>query len=105
MLSSFLCYQIARFIQISIAPMKKLLTILAFTIIAVTFLTCSKDNNDDSYKEWKKKSQSEQEWLCGNYNGYTLYTGPRGGCYYKKLNKDLKEEIIYVDKKYCKCLE
>ena len=33
--------------------MKKILTILAFTIVAVTFLTCSKDNNDDSYKEWK----------------------------------------------------
>ena len=52
--------------------MKKILTILVFIIIAVTFLTCSKDNNDDSYKEWKKKSQSEKEWLCGNYNGYTL---------------------------------
>lgn len=84
--------------------MKKI-TLLSIIAISVIFLSCTKDNNDDAYKEGKKKSQSEKEWLCGNYNGYTLYTGPRGGCYYKKLNKDLKEEIIYVDKKYCKCLE
>jgi hypothetical protein len=85
--------------------MKKI-SLLATATISVAFFTCSKDNNDGAYKEWKKKSQSEQEWLCGNYNGYTLYTGPRGGCYYKKLNSDFKEEIVYVDRKHCsKCLD
>lgn len=85
--------------------MKKV-TLLSIIVISAIFLTCTKDNNDEAHKEWKKKSQSKKEWICGNYNGYTLYTGPRGGCYYKKLNEDYKEVIIYVDKKYCsKCLD
>ena len=75
--------------------MKKI-SLLATATISVAFFTCTKDNNDGAYKEW----------LCGNYNGYTLYTGPRGGCYYKKLNSDFKEEIVYVDRKHCsKCLD
>ena len=48
--------------------MKKI-SLLATATISVAFFTCTKDNNDGAYKEWKKKSQSEQEWLCGNYHG------------------------------------
>ena len=83
--------------------MKKLLTILAFIIIAGTFLTCTKDDDsrNKSNKNNKGKNNSEQEWVCGEYHGKTLYTGPKGGCYYKQDDG----EKTYVDRKYCKCLK
>jgi hypothetical protein len=82
--------------------MKKLLTLLTIAISSVALITCSKDddksNND---KGGSKNNNSEQEWVCGEYHGKTLYTGPRGGCYYKQSDG----EKTYVDRKYCKCLK
>nr|DAK60806.1 MAG TPA: PBCV-specific basic adaptor domain [Caudoviricetes sp.] len=82
--------------------MKKLLTLLTIAISSVALITCSKDddksNND---KGGGKNNNSEQEWVCGEYHGKTLYTGPRGGCYYKQSDG----EKTYVDRKYCKCLK
>lgn len=82
--------------------MKKLLTLLTIAISSVALITCSKDddksNND---KGGGKNNNSEQEWICGEYHGKTLYTGPRGGCYYKQSDG----EKTYVDRKYCKCLK
>ena len=34
------------------------------------------------------------EWECGTYNGKTLYTGPRNGCYYINSNGNK----TYVDR-------
>ncbi|SDM43606.1 hypothetical protein [Siphonobacter aquaeclarae] len=39
------------------------------------------------------------EWQCGIYNGHTLFTGPKGGCYYLNLNGNKS----YVDRIYCSC--
>lgn len=36
---------------------------------------------------------------CGTYNGRSLRTGPKGGCYY--INKNGNK--TYVDRSYCKC--
>ena len=93
--------------------MKKLLTLLTIAIVSVSLITCSKDNNEDNSDNNKnnitnttgkgksKNNNSEQEWVCGEYHGKTLYTGPRGGCYYKQSDG----EKTYVDRKYCKCLK
>lgn len=42
-----------------------------------------------------------EEWECGTYNGKTLYTGKRGGCFYKQNDGDR----TYVDRKHCNCLK
>lgn len=93
--------------------MKKLLTLLTIAISSVALINCSKDNNEDNSDNNKnnitnttgkgksKNNNSEQEWVCGEYRGKTLYTGPRGGCYYKQSDG----EKTYVDRKYCKCLK
>jgi len=39
------------------------------------------------------------EWECGTHNGNTLYTGPRGGCYYYNSNGNK----TYVDRSECNC--
>ena len=83
--------------------MKKLLTLLTIAISSVALITCSKDDksNNANAKGGGKNNNSEQEWVCGEYHGKTLYTGPRGGCYYKQSDG----EKTYVDRKYCKCLK
>ncbi|MDF7817962.1 hypothetical protein P1X15_10160 [Runella sp. MFBS21] len=50
----------------------------------------------------KKATESRsapEEWPCGVYNGRTLITGPRGGCYYINSNGNK----TYVDRSYCNC--
>lgn len=82
--------------------MKKLLTLLTIAISSVALITCSKDDDkSNNNKGGGKNNNSEQEWVCGEYHGKTLYTGPRGGCYYKQSDG----EKTYVDRKYCKCLK
>lgn len=84
--------------------MKKLLTLLTIAISSVALITCSKDDdksNNANAKGGGKNNNSEQEWVCGEYHGKTLYTGLRGGCYYKQSDG----EKTYVDRKYCKCLK
>ena len=41
-----------------------------------------------------------EDYQCGSYNGNTLWTGPKGGCYYKNSGTTGK---TYVDRSYCKC--
>lgn len=48
-----------------------------------------------------REEAHEQERECGVYNGKVLYTGPRGGCYYKQTDG----EKTYVDRSNCKCLK
>lgn len=59
--------------------MKKILLMIVLTI---TINSCDRSNNS---------SES-----C-SYNGHTLYTGEKGGCYY--LSSGGNKE--YVDKSYC----
>lgn len=46
-------------------------------------------------------SQTEEltEWICGTYNGNTLYKGSKGGCYYYNSNGNK----TYVDRSKCNC--
>lgn len=67
--------------------MKRKLILLTIIAISATFFTCTKDDKTE-------------ERVCGEYKGKTLYTGPKGGCYYKQSDG----EKTYVDRKYCKCL-
>lgn len=54
--------------------------------------------------------------MCGQYNGKTLYTGPRGGCYYyqddqegnnasegkyERYIKRCKEEVMKIANAFC----
>ena len=39
------------------------------------------------------------EWTCGSYKGHTLYTGPKGGCYYYNSSGNK----TYVDRSNCNC--
>ncbi len=43
--------------------------------------------------------QTPEEWTCGTYKGHQLYTGPKGGCYYKNSNGNK----TYVDRVNCNC--
>lgn len=72
--------------------MKKLTTLLIAALTAVLLITCTKKD---------KNKDEEYERVCGEYHGKTLYTGPKGGCYYKQSDGDK----TYVDRKYCKCLK
>lgn len=71
--------------------MKKTILFLGLTLGAGFFInSCSRDSDTADY---------ERE--CGVYNGKILYTGPRGGCYYKQTDG----EKTYVDRSNCKCLK
>ncbi len=92
--------------------------------MSLTFASCEKSNDDtpSNNTEWKvatsskgriiyKNSKGEyyyyknstrisiKEWECGTHNGKILYTGPRGGCYYKNSNGNK----TYVDRSECNC--
>ncbi len=59
-----------------------------FLILCILCLgSCAEDPN----------TTEEQE--CGTHNGNTLYTGPKGGCYYYNSN----ENKTYVDRAECRC--
>jgi hypothetical protein len=85
--------------------MKKLLftiVTLAFSAILLTS-SCSKDSKDNNKetKDYNNLPDTKEQWKCGSYNGHTLYTGPRGGCYYYQKDGDK----TYVDRKNCTCLK
>jgi len=76
--------------------MKKLLLILSIVFCISTFSSCDiEEDASDSIAE----TTSETEWECGTHNGKTLWTGPRGGCYYKNSNGNK----TYVDRSECNC--
>ena len=43
--------------------------------------------------------ETMDEWECGTHNGKTLWTGPKGGCYYYNSNGNK----TYVDRSECNC--
>ena len=78
--------------------MKKIFTIL----ILCLSLACSKDGGSNKEnKQTKERILEKGEKVCGQYNGKTLYTGPRGGCYYYQDDG----EKTYVDRSNCSCLK
>ncbi|RZN83374.1 MAG: hypothetical protein EVB11_05320 [Winogradskyella sp.] len=70
--------------------MKKLIFLILIIFNVSSFVSCS--DNEDGNEELT-------EWECGSHNGNTLYTGPRGGCYYYNSNGNK----IYVDRSECNC--
>ena len=71
--------------------MKKL-RILSLLIILMSVLSCSDTTSVE-------ETSDLEEWRCGTHNGNDLWTGPRGGCYYKNSN----ENKTYVDRSECNC--
>lgn len=63
-------------------------------------LACSKDGGA-SKKDKHTRTLEKGERVCGQYNGKTLYTGHRGGCYYYQDDG----EKTYVDRSNCSCLK
>ena len=57
-----------------------------FMLTTMTYVSCTPDTEED-------------EWECGTYNEHTLYTGPKGGCYYYNSNGNK----TYVDRSECNC--
>ncbi|WKD86418.1 hypothetical protein KCTC32516_01793 [Polaribacter huanghezhanensis] len=57
-----------------------------FMLTTMTYISCTTDTEED-------------EWACGTYNSKTLYTGPKGGCYYYTSNKNK----TYVERSECNC--
>ena len=79
--------------------MKKIFILLLLCLC----LACSKDEGTTKKKGTNKKERTLEkgERVCGQYNGKTLYTGPRGGCYYYQDDG----EKTYVDRSNCSCLK
>lgn len=78
-------------IQVNQQLVMKKITILTYLFLGtICFVSCSNDDGD---------TEELSEWECGTYNGNTLYTGPRGGCYYYNSNGNK----AYVDRSECNC--
>lgn len=75
--------------------MKKL-QIVCFLFISVVLTQCSTDT--DGIEE-QDTQETRTEWKCGFHNGKQLWTGPKGGCYYKNSNGNK----TYVDRSECNC--
>lgn len=72
--------------------MKKVILLFVLIIgFSSLIISCSRDGD----------SSGDYERECGTYNGKILYTGPKGGCYYKQSDG----EKTYVERTYCKCLK
>lgn len=69
--------------------MKKELIIISFVAFFL-IISCSVEDNLD---------ETKTEWKCGTQNGKQLWTGPKGGCYYKNSNGNK----TYVDRSECNC--
>lgn len=70
--------------------LKKSVIMIGLFLGVLNFASCS-DNEEDN--------EELTEWECGTHNGNTLYTGPRGGCYYYNSNGNK----TYVDRLECNC--
>ncbi|MGG8497727.1 hypothetical protein ACQY1Q_15055 [Tenacibaculum sp. TC6] len=68
--------------------MKKTTIILLAITLGLFYNSCSPE--EDNLAE---------EWVCGTHNGKTLYTGPKGGCYYYNDNRNK----VYVERSKCNC--
>lgn len=69
--------------------MRKELFIISF-ITFFSILSCTSEDDLDKTKT---------EWKCGFHKGKQLWTGPKGGCYYKNNNGNK----TYVDRVNCNC--
>lgn len=76
---------------VQINNIKKLAIILIFLFGISSFTSCESENEDNL--------ETRTEWRCGTHNGKELWTGPRGGCYYKNSNGNK----TYVDRSECNC--
>lgn len=76
-------------VQVNI--IKKLVIILIFLFGITSFNSCGSGIEDNL--------ETRTEWRCGTHNGKELWTGPRGGCYYKNSNGNK----TYVDRSECNC--
>jgi hypothetical protein len=80
--------------------MKIKLTVFFVTLIfLLSFYSCELEQNSDLDSISDSNSSSNNEWKCGTHNGKTLWTGPRGGCYYYNSN----DNKTYVDRSECNC--
>ncbi len=79
--------------------MKKLTTIFILLISITNFIACDSSDNNELEIEEAESIDTQLEWRCGTHNGNTLYTGPRGGCYYYNSNNNR----TYVDRSECSC--
>ncbi len=70
----------------------KYLLITSFIIL----ISCG-GNNDEV--EVEVEAGTKADWRCGTYNGNSLWTGERGGCYYINSNGNK----TYVDRSECNC--
>lgn len=77
-------------IQRNIFDMKKIVKGIIFFISSLIIISCSSESSDE---------RTINEWECGTYNGHTLFTGSKGGCYYKNSNGNK----TYVDRSKCNC--
>ncbi|WP_303318577.1 hypothetical protein Q4Q34_04520 [Flavivirga abyssicola] len=72
--------------------MKKLIVILS-----ALFIACS--TSETNAEDFEYDDSILSEWECGTHNGKTLWTGPKGGCYYYNSNGNK----TYVDRSECNC--
>ena len=82
--------------------MKNLAKFLLLIFIVSNCISCSDEEEviEEYSSDYNELIESGiEEWECGTYNGNVLYTGPRGGCYYKNSNGNK----TYVDRSECKC--
>lgn len=77
--------------------MKKLTIIFIFLISVSSFISCESEIESESESEIEDNVETRTEWTCGTHNGNTLWTGPRGGCYYYNSNNNK----TYVDRSEC----
>jgi hypothetical protein len=66
---------------------------------ALAFISCEASDDVSIASEYENNG-TKSEWKCGTHNGKTLYTGPKGGCYYYNGNGNK----TYVDRSECSCL-
>lgn len=70
-------------------------TMYSLLVAAFLFAGCASSTSTEA----TDPHAGQDEWTCGSYNGNTLYTGPKGGCYYYNSNHNK----TYVDRSYCNC--
>ncbi len=78
--------------------------VICLTIIMASAALSCKDASTDTGTNTNTNSSSNSaigagDYPCGTYKGHTLYTGPKGGCYYINSNNNK----TYVDRSNCNC--
>ncbi|WP_123803303.1 hypothetical protein [Flavivirga aquatica] len=80
--------------------MKKPTLIFTLLICFIYLISCDSEETPSSDSETiNSENTSSTEWRCGTHNGKSLWTGPKGGCYYYNSNNNK----TYVDRSECNC--